>query len=609
MSRLNEEQQAAARHGRGHAIVLSGPGTGKTTTLVARHKYLRTKSVDATAIAVLTFTQKAAEELKSRLGKDVPSTSLVGTFHGVCLRLLKRFSQEAGLRKNFKILDTNGQRQLLRSIGIEWDSEDGDLTDIIGRWKDSLISPDEADSKASETGNSVMRKAAQHYRDYEEALKESGDIDFADLVTKAMSTIRSSKKVQAFFETRIQHVLVDEFQDVNKSQIELLQEIARCGSAIWAVADDDQALYGWRGGNVYYTVHFANYFSHAATYKLTLNYRCDPRIIAAANSLIAHNKKRVAKALRATRDAKPSNATRVWRFSTDKEEANWIAERIAGFKKAGARLSDIAILFRTSSISPALQSALELRGIPFTLSGTQNFWELPEVSTLADLITAIEQNDVSSVQHIKGARSLLYSFAGYSPKEMATQAATALASTPPPGFSGERVALWQDACLAAGEIASSFDTASDFVNHISERSGKASSTEDDAVILSTIHSSKGLEWKHVFIAACESSLMPHVKNNDREEERRLFYVALTRSKGSVDATWSKLRFGKAQKQTQFLSEADKDSKGAIQWVNATASSTNETPKKVVEVKTTQQAGFTVYKRRGRKSLIPPGEED
>lgn len=614
MPRINREQAAAASHSGGHAIVLAGPGTGKTSTLVARHAWLRSRGVSPDSIVTVTFTNKAAEELKQRLGPKVPSSSWIGTFHGTCLRLLKRFHKEAGLRRSFKVLDPSGQREILYRAGIVWDSDDGDLTDIIGRWKDSMLSPDEAEAEAVRKGNAVLRAAAEHYRTYEEELARLGDLDFADLVVRALSLVRDEGEARGFVASRISHVLVDEFQDVNRSQVEFVQALAGCGVSVWAVADDDQALYGWRGGDVRYTVRFAEYFPGARTYTLTTNYRCDPAIVAAANAVISNNRNRVRKELRPARAHREGTAVRVRGFRTEREEAEWIAGTLARYIAAGARPRDIGLLFRTSSVSPVLQQALEARQVPFSLSGTQSFWDLPEVAAVADLLTAVETGDETRGARFRGGRDLVSTMKGSTPAEAAAAAGRIVASQPPQGASGERASLWSDAAETAAALAARFGTAAEFSAHVSHMAGRTSLSEPDGVAATTVHSAKGLEWKHVIIAGCDASLMPHHKSDDTEEERRLFYVALTRSRGSVDATWARQRFGRAQAPSPFLSEASQAAKGAVLWAPEDGGQrVPEEHRRTVPaserpaVRKAAPGRPVTYRRRGGRSLIPPEE--
>jgi len=617
MARLNKEQAAAASHSRGHAIVLAGPGTGKTTTLVARHVFLTKTGTDAGAIVVVTFTNKAADELRMRLGSRAPSDAWIGTFHAICARLLKRFHREAGLRRTFKILDPQGQRQVLLDLGIRWDNEDGELTDIIGRWKDSLISPDEASARANQLGDgsTPLRLAADHYASYEEELHRRGDLDFADLVSKAVGLIRSSDKVGAFVGSRFRHVLVDEFQDVNLVQAELLSALAAQGAAIWAVADDDQALYGWRGGDVRLTVNFADRFRGAAGYKLIENYRSDPAILAAANTLIARNRMRVRKALKPTRPHVRGNLVNMRSFPNEREEAGWIARSILHDIDAGRTPKSIAILFRTASVTPFLQQELEKNRVPFALSGAANFWDMPEVRAVADLLLEIARGIPGAIAaKSRTARDLVATMKGSPPSEAALAAGRAIAAHPPPGSSGERAASWADSAEAAAAIAIRHASAESFSQFVETMRAKSMIEEEDAVAVSTIHSAKGLEWDRVFIAGCDASLMPHRRSADIEEERRLLYVGLTRSRGSVEITTARTRFGRSQTPSPFLAELAASPGGAAVWVGEAPSTIPKTTESVerTALRSSHQSsvpgGPRIFRRRGGRSLIGPEDE-
>lgn len=616
MARINREQAAAASHPAGHAIVLAGPGTGKTSTLVARHSFLRSRGRDSLGIMVVTFTQKAAEELRTRLGAAAPKQAFVGTFHSICVRLLRRFRTEAGLRPNFRILDQQAQWRLLLDMGVRWAADDGDLTDIIGRWKDSLIDPAEAADQAASVGdgNAVMRMAAEHYRSYERELARRGDLDFADLIARAWKLVGESSTVGEFISSRITDVLVDEFQDVNRLQVEFLQALSRHGASIWAVADDDQALYGWRGGDVGLTVNFADRFPGARMYRLVENYRCDPAILAAANNLIAHNRTRVRKALRAARPHHPDNVVRVRGFRTEQEEATWIATDVARRMASGMRPGDICVLFRTASATPVIQQALEAARIPVALAGTANFWEMPEVTFLVDLLSEIEAGQPGpAAARSKAAREIVISMAGFRPPQAAAAAGRAVAESVPPGSASERAALWSDTAEAAAAMAKRMPSADAFRRYVAAMAARTVQEGGNAVTLSTIHSAKGLEWGHVYIAAAEAAMLPHHRSTDVEEERRLLYVALTRSKGAVDISHARSRFGRGQNPSPFLSEM----MDAAVWVGLEdkpadlPAGRNRPTTPVGDGKGTGRLlanGIRVYRKRGGKSLIPPDEE-
>jgi DNA helicase-2/ATP-dependent DNA helicase PcrA len=619
MSSLNEDQKRAAAHQRGHAVVLAGPGTGKTSTLIARHAVLVSRGVSPQNIFVVTFTQKAAEEIRNRLGDRAGGRPWIGTFHSHCLRLLKRFNEEAGLPKTFKVIDTGGQQRALREMGVDWNQDDGDLLEMFSRWKDAMVSPDQAIADAQGKSNPTEKRAAEHYRDYEEHLARKGNLDFSDLVIRGLDLMKRSDEARRYIQENLPYALVDEFQDVNKVQVELLQAMAAAGTAIWAVGDDDQALYGWRGSNVFYTVQFENYFAPAARYTLKSNYRCDPAILKTALVLIGNNKHRVRKELLATRPHGQNNLVRVSAFKDEREEATWIASSIEGYLKKGAKAKDIGILVRTSSLTAHIQQALELKKISMSLTGSMNFWDTPEVKAVCDLLEAVENGDERVGYRYKGGADFIRTMEGLGPERTAVPVAQFLAMQPPQNSNSEKIASWADSVEAIASMSAVFPTAAAFKVHVSTMSAMVSTQAADGVSLTTIHSSKGLEYRHVFIPGCEAAIMPHRKSTDQEEERRLFYVALTRSKGAVDASFCRSRAARKQQPSPFLAEINAAGANCVVW----AKGSRGDPAKE-ETKPTARAqersaptgrvaerpkGLpTVYYRKdGSRTLVPPEE--
>ena len=607
---LNEDQKKAASHGRGNGLVLAGPGTGKTSTLIARHGFLVSKKISPENIFVVTFTQKASEEIKERLGDKAGPRAWIGTFHGHCLRLLKRFNDEAGLAKNFKVLDPSAQQKVLRDIGIDWDQEDGDLLDFFSKWKDALISPEDAIADANRKRSVMGKIAAEHYQSYQEYLTKSGNLDFSDLVIKGLDILKNSKVVQEYISKNLPFALVDEFQDVNRVQVELLQAMTRAGCSIWAVGDDDQALYGWRGSNVTYTVNFEKYFTPSKRFTLRTNYRCDPAIIKTALVLIGNNKNRVRKELIANKSHKNYNTVRISSFPDEKEEASWIASSIESSIKKGANPKDMGILVRTSSLSPHIQQALEKKKIPMSLTGAQNFWDSAEVLAVRDLLEAIEKGNEKAGYRYRGGVDFIQTMNKQGPLKTAIPVGQFLTSRPPTNASAERIATWSDGVETVAAIALTFNSASDFKKHIASMSAITTSQSTGGVSITTVHSSKGLEYKHVFIAGCEAAIMPHRKSTDVEEERRLFYVALTRSKGAVDISFAKVRARKKQLPSPFLAEINAAGPQCVQWLNKPEDEVTpigKAPNKSTPKIASQSKGMpkVYYRKDGSRTMIPP----
>ncbi|MFC6050322.1 ATP-dependent helicase, partial [Methylobacterium hispanicum] len=291
---LDDDQMRAATHaGPRPAIVIAGPGSGKTRTLIGRHLHLHRIGVPRESILISTFTVKAAQEVRARLVEahgDIAETELarmfVGTFHGLCVRLLRRFHARAGLPKDFQIVAGDAQIALLKDTGLTWHGEYADLADMISRWKDRLVSPAEAAAEAARRQTPDLVQAAEIYAAYERELAERGVCDFPRLIIATVRAASSDEAVRSFLQRRFRHVLVDEFQDTNRLQIALLEALVGQGGNLWVVGDDDQALYGWRGADVRYATDFGRRFRGGTRYVLARNYRCTPAVAAAANAVV-----------------------------------------------------------------------------------------------------------------------------------------------------------------------------------------------------------------------------------------------------------------------------------------------------------------------------------
>lgn len=632
MAQLNPEQRAAAEHGEGPAIVLAGPGTGKTTALAARHAVLVGRGVSADQIFACTFTGRSGEELRRRLGLEGgPRRPFVGTFHSLASRLLRRFHASAGLPRDFQIYDEAKQRQVLSELGIVWDADDGDLSDIIGRWKDRMVTPEEA----AGANEATLRTASAHYAAYEEEMLKRGACDFADLILRCVRGMEADPQFRAWVTERFHHVLVDEFQDVNKLQMQFLRLV--CGSRrnVWAVGDDDQSLYGWRGADVRYAVDFSSHFRGAKTYVLSRNYRCPPVVVTAASGLIANNKVRVRKTLQAVRSERRGDALLVAGFPTDKEEAAWIAKRAGGIIAAGGDPQSIAVLVRAASVTPTLQRAFEKERVPFSLHGAVDFWSLPETrEVLAVLRLIAHPRNQEAEAALGGGRrgrilmELARTMRGSTIKECAIPAGRAVGAEPPLGMDGERRSLWADAAEQAALEAMAFPDFEAFFKHVADR--PPASDNADGVTISTIHAAKGLEWDWVFVAGCDAQMMPHRKSQDIEEERRLLFVALTRARRAVAVTYALSRFARGQQPSPFLPElaAAMRSTGAPQGFRWTGSGAPNEQSAVngraagLRAQAAPQSNGSrapaaapslgarrTYRRGGGRSLIPPEERD
>lgn len=628
---LNKEQERSASHGNGPALTLSGAGTGKTRTLTGRFERLVDRGVKPENIFVVTFTVKAANEMKERIGsllsdKKSLNSLYIGTFHSLCSRILRRFYRTVGLKKGFDILDPVKQKQIFFDLKIFTDTDEGDLVDIISKWKDAMITPEMAKTDRTVFKNSdVSLKMAEYYQKYEVEKKSRGSLDFSDLIWDVVIAFEKHPIIKKWFHSQFKYILVDEYQDINKVQLEFLKLAMNDQKNIWCVGDDDQSLYSWRGSDVKYSVRFKDIFPNASVYTLKENYRSTPIIVSAGNSVIQNNTFRVKKSLTPKKEISKNDFLFIKSFPSEKEEAEWIALRTKDLIDKGTSVKDICVLFRTTALTPSLQKAFEDKKIPFILRGAQNFWTLPEVKIFTNILKLIQEPDNIQYQKALGESKRGKDFRNHAEDLKKSSYEDVLDSThmivsinPAASMDAERIAQWHDSCDQIYQEAKKFKSFDDFFAFIEDQI-KINLGEDrkkEGVILSTIHSAKGLEWKHVFICGCEKDIMPHIKSEDIEEERRLCYVAITRAMKSLIITYSKKRFGETQKPSPFLYELEegmKDVLGKFVWYGREdqekkkrESAIQKLEKKEIKIKSGDKE-MKVYRRGMGKSLIPPDE--
>lgn len=589
MQGLDREQALAAGHAGGPALVIAGPGAGKTRTLVAHYLRRVEAGVSPDSIFVATFTAKAADQLRTRIVEALGGVSLevgrgmaIGTFHSLCARLLRRYHAAVRLPAKFEILDTAGQSALLNSMGIKWEGmEAGDLVDVIGRWKDLCKTPAEAAAEAALRSDRSLGEAAVHYATYNAELTRRGQVDFADLIGKMIEAMRNEPAIRRVLQQKWSHLLVDEAQDLNALQFLFTRAIISRSRNVFFVGDDDQAIYGWRGADVRYVTDFARYFPNARMYRIGTNWRSDPAIVAASSAFVSGNVLRVRKNLVSANPRGVADAVTIREFATDVEEAEWIASSCRTILGRGATTSDLAVLFRTASLSPVLERAFKKAGVPATVHGGTRFWDLQETLGVAGLICmAQDPSDREFLElAFKGGRrrydleKWVAMMAGSPMKQLAPSAARAIEEFPPPGLTAERLGLWLDAAEQAANEALQFPSAKEFGNYVRAQRAAPRENGDGGIPLMSIHASKGLEWQGVFVCGCESHMMPHHRTSNVEEERRVLYVGMTRARAFLSMSYARHRFGQGQGPSDFLHEiADRTDPRAAQviWNNRPA---------------------------------------
>jgi DNA helicase-2/ATP-dependent DNA helicase PcrA len=409
MPDLNRAQRAAVETRSGPLLVLAGAGTGKTRVITYRISELIRQGVKADRILAVTFTNKAAREMRHRamtlLGKRRKLSPEVSTFHSLCVRILRRHADRLGYPKNFSIYDQGDQegiaRSTLRDLRVGQEKlKPSDLLYLIGQWKTLSLRPDAAESAAD--GDRQLL-AARAYDKYQSALRAAGAVDFDDLLLLTEDLLTKHPEARASEAARFDHLLIDEYQDTNGLQYRIVKALAERHRNICVVGDDDQSIYGWRGADVSHILSFARDWPGAKVVRLEENYRSRQTILDLANTLIGHNKERHGKVLRASR--KGGDAPRVIRFDDEAAEATEIvrlvADQIRREDENRARPQDFAILFRTNEQPRSFEQELRRAKVPYVLVGGQSFYDRKEIrDVLAYLKVLANPSDEVSLLRI-----------------------------------------------------------------------------------------------------------------------------------------------------------------------------------------------------------------
>jgi DNA helicase II / ATP-dependent DNA helicase PcrA len=380
---LNDVQTQAVEHTDGPVLIFAGAGSGKTRVLTHRIALLLgEKSVAPDRILAVTFTNKAAGEMKSRLERMVGASARdlwVGTFHAMCVRMLRRDGTKAGISPSFAIIDDADQRQLVKDILDDLDYDERQLAPgaclhEISKAKNSLIWPD----KYHESQTSFLgERMANVYTEYERRLRESNSLDFDDLIVRTIDLLEKEKSVREKYQNKFEYVLVDEYQDVNVAQYRLISLLGAKHKNVTVVGDDDQSIYSWRGSDYRMILRFEEDFPGAKVFKLEENYRSTQRILDAANALVSNNRTREKKKL-FTRRAE-GEAITVYSAATERDEARYVTEKIKQMVRDGAAYKEFLILYRTNAQSRVFEEALIADGIPYRVVGGVGFYSRAEI--------------------------------------------------------------------------------------------------------------------------------------------------------------------------------------------------------------------------------------
>ena len=405
---LNPEQKRAVLHDKGPLLILAGAGSGKTRVLTHRIAYLiEERNVNPWNILAITFTNKAAKEMRERVDKIVGygSESIwVSTFHSTCVRILRRFIDTLGYSRNFTIYDSDDQKTLMREICkyLNIDTKktnERSILSVISKAKDELVSPVEYALNAQ--GNLQQSKYAQAYSEYQKRLRLNNALDFDDLIVKTVELFQSNKEALTFYQNRFRYVMVDEYQDTNTAQFRLIHLLSSgindYGDKeynLCVVGDDDQSIYKFRGANIYNILNFEQTYPNSAVIKLEQNYRSTKSILNAANEVICNNQGRKDKSLwTENEEGEPVHFTQ---FENDYEEADCITSEIKSKVEGGdASYNDFAILYRTNAQSRVFEEKIVLKNIPYDLIGSTPFYSRKEVKDMLAYLKTIDNGQDS----------------------------------------------------------------------------------------------------------------------------------------------------------------------------------------------------------------------
>ena len=626
LEHLNPEQLAAVTLGDEHALILAGAGSGKTRVLTTRIAWLiKNGRVTPGGVLAVTFTNKAAREMLTRLGAMLPVNPRgmwIGTFHGLCNRLLRAHYRDAGLPQTFQILDSQDQlgavKRLVKTLDVDEDRfAPREVQYFINARKEEGLR-----ARDVVLSDETTRRFADLYAAYDEQCQREGVVDFAELLLRSYELLARNEILREHYAARFRHILVDEFQDTNKLQYRWLKLLAGRQAAVFAVGDDDQSIYAFRGANVGNMADFERDFRVQKVIRLEQNYRSHGNILDAANALIANNRKRLGKNLwTAAGEGEP---LRVFEAETDALEARWIVEEVQALVNDGARRADLAVLYRSNAQSRVLEHALFSAGIAYRVYGGLRFFERAEVKHALAYLRLVASSDddnaflrvfnfpprglgARTLEQVQDAakRSASSLFAAIEGKAGAFRALiedlrreTAdlpLAETVEhvvarsgliEHYKGERdgadrIENLEELVNAAAafteeeravESGEETDPLTAFLTHAALEAGEHQAGEgQDALQMMTVHSAKGLEFDAVFLTGLEEGLFPHeqsvLERDGLEEERRLAYVAITRARKRLYLSFAQTRMLHGQTRYSLPSRfLDEIPEGLTKWL-------------------------------------------
>jgi DNA helicase-2/ATP-dependent DNA helicase PcrA len=624
MHDLNPQQKEALTHIDSPLLIFAGAGSGKTRVIAHKFSYLaRTRKFPHDSILTVTFTNKAADEMRERISGLIDKSmhaAWIGTFHSQCSRILRREISALGYSNSFSIYDDDDQCNLVRHILKEFKIHEALFKGIVSRislLKSSLVGPDEFLSSGD--GFGFDEKLAKVYVRYQDELRRGNALDFDDLIMLTVKIFRNNPKLLEKYQEKFSYILVDEFQDTNYAQYQLLRLLASGHQRVCVVGDDDQSIYRFRGANIQNILNFEHDFPGARLIYLEQNYRSTQNILDVSSSVIERNDRRKRKKLW-TDNGAGEKVNYCW-FSTYQDEASYIAKAIKEYYLKGKyNYRDFGVFYRVNLQSKVLEDALRNEGLPYRVVGGISFYQRKEIKdVIAYMRLALNHGDNVSFRRTVNTppRGIGASVLGKIEQEAKKKSL--------PLFDALKSYLKSDALPAAartklaefagmidGFSATRYKSAADMLKNIYEKSGYAQTIEEerakhieelissvegkdiktfldsvslltnmdngsggDSVSLMTLHNAKGLEFPVVFVTGLEEGVLPYCKAMNTEdeisEERRLFYVGMTRAREVLWLTGSSKRrlYAKMQDQepSRFLKDIPRE---CCRWIEKTA---------------------------------------
>jgi DNA helicase-2/ATP-dependent DNA helicase PcrA len=590
---LNPEQTEAVKHEDGPALVVAGPGSGKTRVLTHHAAYLISKGTKPENVLLVTFTNKAAGEMRTRISQlltnnfQQPTTlPWSGTFHSICSRILRRDGKHIGVAQNFVIFDDSDGKAVIKKAvkDLKLDGEKvnpGAILGAISSAKSELLGPKEY---AGFAHGRFYQNAAKIFPKYQEYLRKSGALDFDDLLCLTVELFRKNPEILSKYQNLFKYVLIDEYQDTNKAQYVFSKLLSDAHKNIFVVGDMSQAIYSFRGADYRNILNFERDFPNAKIYKLSQNYRSTEKIVEAARNVITNNKNHIP--LDLWTNNRGGEKINLYEATNEIDEANYIVQTILNEQPTHnlqlTALNRFAVLYRTNAQSRTIEEIFLHQGIPYILVGGTRFYERKEIKDVLSLLRYLQNpNDFVSSERIEkigrrffkkyeewlnvlgGSKEQILKLSGLEILDLVLENCGYLDTFDKKNEEDlERIENIKE----LRSVAAAFGTLTEFLENVqlvqqeylvSDKGRLAGSGSGNAITLMTLHSAKGLEFPTVFMVGMEEGLFPHSRAlldpTELEEERRLCYVGITRSMENLHLTYARSRFYFGIKQSGIIS--------------------------------------------------------